>query len=38
MYLVYYIDKGLWVVPKEAADRITLIPTREYHLDQVGFV
>ena len=38
MYLVYHIDKNLRVVPKEATDRITLIPTREYHLDQVGFV
>jgi len=34
--LVYHIDKGLCVVPKEAADRITRILTREDRLDQEG--
>jgi len=32
--LIQRIDKGLRVVPKEAADRITLILTREDHFNQ----
>ena len=34
--LIYHIDKCLCVVPKEAADRVSLILTREYHIDQGG--
>lgn len=32
--LVYYIDEGLCIVPKEAVDRVTPILTREDRLDQ----
>jgi len=35
-YLIHHIDKGLHIFPKEATDRVTLILTREDHLDQVG--
>ena len=34
--LIHHIDEGLRVVPKEATDRVTLILTREYHIDQGG--
>ena len=34
--LVHHISKGLCVVPKEAADRVSLILTREDHFDQRG--
>ena len=35
-HLVHHIDKGLHVVPKEAANCVTLILTRENHLNQGG--
>ena len=34
--LVYHIDESLCVVPKEAADRVARILTREDLLDQGG--
>ena len=34
--LIHHVDKGLRVIPKEATDRITLIPTREDHSNQGG--
>jgi len=34
--LVYHVDKGLCVVPKEGTDRVTLVLTREDRLDQGG--
>ena len=36
VHLVYHVDKGLRVVPTEAADRLTLALTREDRLNQGG--
>jgi len=33
-YLVYHIDKGLGIVPTEAADRVAFIITREDRFNQ----
>ena len=33
-YLIYHIDKGLRVVPKEATNRVAIIFTREDRLNQ----
>jgi hypothetical protein len=35
-YFIYHINKGLRVILKEAADRVTLILAREERLDQGG--
>ena len=34
MYLIYHINEGLCVIPKEAMDCVTLVLTREDHFNQ----
>jgi len=36
MHLIYHINKGLQIIPKEATDHVTLILTQEDHFNQGG--